>query len=136
MTAATQRWDRLAGLSHHVNVSYTPGVPTAEASSNGDLRFGSDRSYMTEGTALHELAHTLGVGTTWSWDTVCYDGRYHGGKATALLQTWEGPDAVIWCDAAHFWPYGLNYPDEFSEQAFDRNVLLVEAMREDGVTNR
>lgn len=135
MKAATARYDRLTSLARFVNVSYEPGVPTAEASNNGDLRFGFDRSYMVEGTALHEMAHTLGVGTTWSWDGLCYDGYYHGAKATALLQSWDGADAKIWCDAAHFWPYGLNYSDEFSEVAFDRNVQLVNAMRADGLSD-
>jgi hypothetical protein len=135
MTAATARYDRLTSLSRYANVYYDPGVPTAEASNNGDLRFGWDRSYMDEGTALHEMAHTLGVGTTWSWDGLCYDGYYHGAQATALIKSWDGPDATIWCDRAHFWPYGLNYSDEFSEVAFDRNVLLVNAMRADGLTD-
>ncbi|WP_146185419.1 hypothetical protein [Microbacterium sp. HMWF026] len=135
MQAATARYDRLTSLSRFVNVYYEPGVPTAEASSNGDLRYGADRAYMVEGTTLHEIAHTLGVGTTYSWDSFCYDGTYHGAKATALLRSWDGAGAVINCDAGHFWPYGLNYSDEFSETAFDRNVQLVNAMREDGLTN-
>jgi hypothetical protein len=62
MTLAAARYARFTKASKTVRVYYSPGVPTAEANYNGDLRFGSDRSYMTERTAMHEIAHTLGVG--------------------------------------------------------------------------
>ncbi len=134
LSAAVSRYNRLTRVVHHVTVSYDPSVPTAEASGDGSMRFGAGRDYMTEGTALHELAHTLGVGTTSSWSTLCIDGSYRGAKAAALLRVWDGANATLSCDHWHFWPYGLNYADEFSDSAFDRNVLLVEAMRQDGLT--
>ncbi|KAJ2969577.1 hypothetical protein NUW58_g9954 [Xylaria curta] len=62
MTLAVARYARFTSASKNIKVYYSPGVPTAEASYNGDLRFGSDRSYMTERTAMHEISHTLGVG--------------------------------------------------------------------------
>ncbi len=133
MTAAIARYDRLTDMSRHVTVSYDPSVQTADANSNGNMRFGADRQYMTEGTALHELAHTFGVGTTWSWDLLCFNGTYRGEKANALVRSWDGADATIACDRWHFWPYGLNYSSEYTERNLDRNVLVVQAMREDGV---
>ncbi|KAM0701135.1 hypothetical protein Q7P35_011496 [Cladosporium inversicolor] len=61
MTAAVARHQRLTpSISKTIRVYYTPGVPTAEANYNGDLRFGSNAAYQTERTALHEIAHTLG----------------------------------------------------------------------------
>ncbi|MEV7826042.1 hypothetical protein [Microbacterium enclense] len=45
----------------------------------------------------------------------------------------DGADATIACDRWHFWPYGLNYASEYTERNLDRNVLVVQAMREDGV---
>ncbi|KAL2021845.1 hypothetical protein VTK56DRAFT_6619 [Thermocarpiscus australiensis] len=35
------------------------------------VRFGADRSYMTERTALHEISHTLGIGQTQAFDARC-----------------------------------------------------------------
>ena len=63
MTAAVARHQRLTpSISKTIRVYYTHGVPTAEANYNGDLRFGSSAAYQTVRTALHEIAHTLGVG--------------------------------------------------------------------------
>jgi hypothetical protein len=56
MRAAVSRYHRFTGANKTIRVYYAPGVPTAEASYNGDLRFGSNRSYMTERTAMHEIS--------------------------------------------------------------------------------
>ncbi|GAB7334600.1 hypothetical protein MBLNU13_g06570t2 [Cladosporium sp. NU13] len=49
MTAAVARHARLTpSISKTIRVYYTPGVPTAEANYNGDLRFGSNAAYQTE----------------------------------------------------------------------------------------
>ncbi|KAL5119084.1 hypothetical protein ACEQ8H_003008 [Pleosporales sp. CAS-2024a] len=60
MQRATVRYAQYSSLSKSIRVAYAPGVPTAEANYNGDLRFGSDRAYMSERTAMHEISHTLG----------------------------------------------------------------------------
>jgi LPXTG-motif cell wall-anchored protein len=126
--AAVARYNAMTDLTKHLSVSYNPGVPTAEASSDGGVSFGADRSYMTEGTALHEIAHALGVGTTDDWIAQCVDGTWTGGTVTALIRSWDGPNSHLNCGGFHIWPYGLNYPDEFSELAFERNVEIVEAI--------
>ncbi|KAH9908409.1 hypothetical protein F4778DRAFT_717135 [Xylariomycetidae sp. FL2044] len=132
MTLAVARYTSLgSGASKTIRVYYTPGVPTAEASYNGDLRFGSDRSYMTERTALHEISHTLGVGQTAAFDALCASGDWP--TALPLLRSFDGDDAVISCGGGHFWPYGLNYETEWSETNGDRNVLMVDAMLADGM---
>lgn len=133
MDAAVARYNRLTTIKKQINVNYSPGVPTAEGSSNGTISFGSNRGYMQEGTALHELAHTMGVGQTGGWYGLGGSGRWTGPKATALVQSWDGPDAAIWTGGGHFWPYGLNYANEYNEQNFERNVLVVAAMLEDGM---
>ena len=97
------------------------------------MSFGSDRQYMTEGTALHEMGHALGVGTSDGYYNKCVDGAWTGSIANALLQSWDGPNARLNCSNPHIWPYGLNYPSEFSETAFVRNVDLTEAMIADGM---
>lgn len=129
---AVERWTRLKpGVSKTIRVYYEPSVPTAEANYNGDLRFGADRAYMTQRTALHEIAHTLGVGQTQAFTDKCAANNWP--IATALLRTWDGSSAVITCGGGHFWPYGLNYETEWSETNAERNVLLVEAMIRDGM---
>ncbi|KAK8087363.1 hypothetical protein PG994_002337 [Apiospora phragmitis] len=131
MTAAAARHARLGSASKQIRVYYTPGVPTAEANYNGDLRFGSDRAYMNERTALHEVSHTLGVGQTAAFDRKCASGDW--ATALPLLRSWDGQAAKINCGGSHFWPYGLNYDNEWSETNADRNVLLVNAMLKDGM---
>ncbi|KAL3476989.1 hypothetical protein BJX99DRAFT_257891 [Aspergillus californicus] len=131
MEAAVARHARLGDANKTLYVSYAPGVPTAEANYNGDVRFGSDRSYMNERTALHEISHTLGVGQTAAFDRLCADGDWP--TALPLLRGWDGESVGISCGGGHFWPYGLNYNDEWSETNGDRNVLLVNAMLADGM---
>lgn len=131
MKLAVARHARLGTASKTIRVYYTPGVPTAEANYNGDLRFGSDRAYMTERTALHEISHTLGVGQTTAFDTLCASGNWP--TALPLLRSWDGSSATISCGGSHFWPYGLNYETEWSETNGDRNVLMVNAMIKDGM---
>ncbi|KAK8130603.1 hypothetical protein PG999_002983 [Apiospora kogelbergensis] len=131
MKLAAARHARLGSASKNIRVYYTPGVPTAEANYNGDLRFGSNRAYMNERTALHEVSHTLGVGQTAAFDRKCAAGDW--ATALPLLRSWDGQSAKINCGGSHFWPYGLNYDNEWSETNADRNVLLVNAMLKDGM---
>jgi hypothetical protein len=131
MSLAVARCHRFSGASKTIRVYYAPGVPTAEANYNGDLRFGSNRSYMSERTAMHEISHTLGVGQTAAFDQHCAANNWP--NATPLLQSWDGASARINCGGGHFWPYGLNYDNEWSETNADRHVQLVDAMLRDGM---
>ena len=69
MNAAVARYNNLSDLGKNITVRYEPGVPTADGNINGTIRFGSNRSYMNERTALHEIAHTIGVGTSSGWSS-------------------------------------------------------------------
>ncbi|KAF2275255.1 uncharacterized protein EI97DRAFT_451154 [Westerdykella ornata] len=131
MRAAVARYHRYSDAQKTIRVYYSPGVPTAEANYNGDLRFGSDRAYMTERTAMHEISHTLGVGQTAAFDRKCKAGDWK--TALPLLRSWDGPSAKINCGGGHFWPYGLNYENEWSETNANRHVQLVQAMLKDGM---
>ncbi|KAF2206639.1 hypothetical protein CERZMDRAFT_89133 [Cercospora zeae-maydis SCOH1-5] len=132
ITTALARW-----APHHpritkaLRVSYAPGVPTAEANYNGDVRFGSNRAYMNERTALHEISHTLGIGQTAAFFDRC--DRSDWPAATRFLQSVDGADARLNCGGGHVWPYGLNYDSEFSETNAERHVQLIVAMLEDGM---
>lgn len=131
MRAAVSRYHRFTGANKTIRVYYAPGVPTAEASYNGDLRFGSNRSYMTERTAMHEISHTLGVGQTAAFNNRCAANNWP--QATALLRSFDGQNARINCGGGHFWPYGLNYDNEWSETNANRHVQMVDAMLRDGM---
>ena len=132
MDSAIFLYNKYSDLSKHIEVYYSTGVPTAEASSNGDLRFGKDRNYMFVGTAMHEMAHTMGRGTTSEYQKMFKDGVFQGEKAQKVLKEIDGPDAVLKGDSQHFWPYGLNYRSEVkSEQDLINHVKVVNAMYQD-----
>lgn len=132
MDSAVYLYNKYSDLSKHIEVFYSTGVPTAEASSNGDLRFGKDRNYMFVGTAMHEMAHTLGMGTTSAYQSMFKDGVFQGEKAQAKVKEIDGPNAVLKGDSQHFWPYGLNYRSEVhSEQDLINHVKIVNAMYQD-----
>lgn len=132
MDSAVFLYNKYSDLSKHIEVYYSTGVPTAEASSNGDLRFGKDRNYMFVGTAMHEMAHTMGMGTTSEYQKMFKDGVFQGEKAQKVLKEIDGSDAVLKGDSQHFWPYGLNYRSEVkSEQDLINHVKVVNAMYQD-----
>lgn len=129
MDSAVKMYNTYSNLSKFINVYYAPGVPTAEASSNGDLRFGENRSYMVVPTAMHEMAHTMGVGTTSEYAATCVDGVFRNDKVQAKLREMDGPNAELHCDRQHIWPYGLNQASEAkSEQDLINHVILVETI--------
>ncbi|WP_052032303.1 hypothetical protein [Streptomyces viridochromogenes] len=132
MNAAVARYNNLSDLGKTITVRYDPGVPTADGNINGTIRFGN-RSYMTERTALHEIAHTIGVGTSSGWSRLGGSGTWTGAQATALVRQFDGSGAKLSTGGGHFWPYGLNYENEFSNTAADRHVRIVAAMVRDGL---
>jgi len=132
MDEALYYYNTYTTLTKFINVYYSSGVPTAEASSNGDLRFGKDRNYMFVGTAMHEIAHTMGMGTTNEYRSMFVNGVFQGEKAQALLREIDGPNAVLKGDSQHFWPYGLNYRSEVkSKQDLINHAKIVNAMYQD-----
>lgn len=140
MDDATRYYNCYAELEKHITVNYNEGVPTAEANVDGWLSFGSDLGYMQTATAMHEVAHTLGVGY-YPWAELIQDGRWVGSAVDAFMNTLppeeRDPDmysqrTYITCDAQHFWPYGLNQAAEYqSEWSLINHVRIVAAMSED-----
>ncbi|WP_243745008.1 hypothetical protein [Streptomyces hainanensis] len=134
MNAAVARYNNLSGgLGKSITVRYDPSVPTADGNINGTIRFGANRSYMSERTALHEIAHTIGVGTSAGWSRLGGGGTWTGAQATALVRQYDGSGAVLSTGGGHFWPYGLNYDNEWSTTNADRHVRIVAAMVADGL---
>jgi hypothetical protein len=108
--------------------AWSPGTPTADSNFGGYIRFGGAISTRV---ALHEIAHTLGIGTAPNWMEFNKNGIFTGKYATEMLRKFDGPSAVLHCDHMHIWPYGLNYDNEGGEQNYKRNVRMVAAIRVD-----
>lgn len=133
MDSAVNLYNKYTHLSKHIEVHYNTGVQTADASYNGTMRFGSNRSYMQVRTAMHEMGHTMGMGTTEEYRAMLSGGVFQGETAQAKLKELTGdPQAVLKGDAQHFWPYGLNYDSELhSEEDLIIHCQIVEAMYQD-----
>lgn len=139
MDEALAYYNCYADLSHQLIVNYDGSVPTAQANVDGWITFGNNRSYMVVATAMHEVAHTLGVGF-FPWDELLRDGRWIGSAVNELMASIpveeRDPDYgmrdYITADRQHFWPYGLNYASEhLSEWSLINHVRVVAAMARD-----
>jgi hypothetical protein len=134
-----------SNLSHELEIRFDPGVPTAEGNVDGRITFGDDRGYMVVATAMHEVAHTLGVGYA-PWTELMEGGRWIGAATIAVISSLPSeerdPDAYsqrtyITGDQQHFWPYGLNQASEHqSEWSLINHVRIVAAMNADKATYR
>ncbi|MES2438828.1 MAG: hypothetical protein V4584_07170 [Verrucomicrobiota bacterium] len=106
----------------------SPGTPTADANINGWINWGGS---ISRRVAIHEIAHTLGIGTHENWGKNIKDGKWIGKFGIAQIQEFDGKDAVLHADRMHFWPYGLNQDSESSKENDLRHIKMVEAMRKD-----
>ncbi|MBI1337531.1 MAG: hypothetical protein GC164_11275 [Phycisphaera sp.] len=128
MDEAVGFYNRYARLCKHVTVEYDATVPTASANIKGHIRFGGS---ISSRTAMHELSHTLGVGTTKAYHRLLHDGVWTGAYGVSLIKAFDGPDAVLHGDKKHIWPYGLNYARQDSPIARIRHVKMIEAINWD-----
>lgn len=133
MDSALYHYNRLTTLRKALRVQYVPGVPTADANSNGVMRFGSNRSYMSVITAMHEMSHTLGVGTTPEYARILVGGLLQAPKANAALRAaTNDPAAQMKGDAMHMWPYGLNFASEVKSVAdLEIHCRIMEGLHQD-----
>jgi len=133
MDSACYYYNRYTTFSINIYVYYNAGIPTAQASYHGSIGFGSGTSYMDVCTAMHEMAHYMGSGTTQVWQDLTVNGVYTGAAATQMLRTvTNDPTAILHGDDMHFWPYGLNYKSEVSSaQDYIRHAKIVNAMKTD-----
>jgi len=111
-----------------VTANNSPGTPTADANIDGWINWGGS---ISRRVAIHEIAHTLGIGTHEKWQENIKDGLWTGKYALEQLREFDGKDAVLHADRMHFWPYGLNQDSESSAVNDVRHVKMVEAIRKD-----
>jgi hypothetical protein len=132
MQGAVAYYNCNTAITKQLNVSYVPSVQTADGNINGSIRFGNT-SDMQCVTAMHEIAHTVGVGQASNWGTFASNGTFTGMNATAELRAITGNSMdVLHCDSQHFWPYGLNYVTEaHSTEDLVDHCRIVTAIRKD-----
>lgn len=132
MDTAVKYYNCYTNIVKQLYISYVPSVPTADGNINGSIRFGS-RASINHITALHEISHTVGIGTASNWSSLVSGGIFTGKHATAQLRAISGdPQDQLHADSNHFWPHGLNYPSEVSgTQDLVNHCLMVTAIRQD-----
>ncbi len=128
MDQAIEFLNRNADFKKELTANNSPGTPTADANINGWINWGGS---ISRRVAIHEIAHTLGIGTGENWGKNIKDGLWTGKFALAQLREFDGEDAVLHADRQHFWPYGLNQDSESSKINDLRHIKMVEAMRKD-----
>ncbi|MEY4917472.1 MAG: hypothetical protein RL616_1385 [Verrucomicrobiota bacterium] len=104
MNQAVAMFNTYSDYNYDIGVQYNSGVPTAQASYHGLIEFGGQIGYRT---AMHEMSHWLGTGTTGSWTTYA-SGTWGGGYVNSAAEAYDGPASLINCDSQHYWPYGWN----------------------------
>jgi len=134
MDSACKYFNKYTPFIENIPVYYNPEIPTAQAGYKTKIEFGPNTRYMWVGTAIHEMAHYFGSGTTSIWQTLMSGGTWKGKVASDLMKTING--GVIYGDSQHFWPYGINYKEEITnlptikdqEIALTNSVKLIKAM--------
>lgn len=133
---ATQYYNNFTSIVKHVTVNYSPGTPTADATFAGWINMGSNAAYQKAGTAMHEMAHTVGVGQHTKYWQLMVNGKWQGTRANEILQMMTNdPLAYVKGDNVHFWPYGINgsWEDNGSDSLYIMNALIVQGMKADGM---
>jgi hypothetical protein len=128
MDGAVAEYNRFGTFRKSLTANYNPGVPTAQAGYSGWIDFGGSRNFRV---ALHEISHTLGVGTGPGFCGFVSGGVWTGANGISQLRQFDGPSANLSSDCTHIWPYGLNYDNEGGTENFRRHVLMVAALRRD-----
>jgi hypothetical protein len=137
MDKAITYYDCYTSITKSLNVSYVPSVETADGNYNGSIRFGSNTTYMDYRTAMHEIAHTVGIGQASNWGSFVSNGLFTGTHAAAQLDAINATLTTplyteLHADTQHFWPYGLNQQSEVKSEAdLIFHCEMVVAIRED-----
>ena len=132
---ATTYYNNFTSIVKHVTVNYSPGTPTADANFAGWINVGSKPDYQKAGTAMHEMAHTVGIGQHSKYNELMKS-TWQGKRANEILQMMTNdPSAVVKGDGMHFWPYGVNgsWEDDGSDFLYIMNALILQGMKADGL---
>ncbi|RXK85748.1 fibronectin type III domain-containing protein [Filimonas effusa] len=134
---AVDYYNKYTSITKSLYVTYNTGVATADASISGSIRVGPQQGYQRTGTALHEMAHAVGVGQHSFWTgNLIAGGIYQGIYANKMLRFMtRNPSEALKGDNLHFWPYGINGASEDTgdEMLYITNVLIMQGMKKDGL---
>jgi hypothetical protein len=123
-------YNKYGSFNKHLVVYYNSGVPTAQANYDGVITFGGSRNTRV---ALHEMGHTVGVGTYWgspSYSSLMVGGVWQGYYGRKLAFEMGSPYAEgLRGDGTHIWPWGLNYDSEDSFIERIKHVRMMAALR-------
>ena len=147
MDSASYYYNNYSNLYLSAHVEYNTGVPTADCSWGGWIRFGSNARYQWVGTAQHETSHGLGVGTAGNWSSLCVNGKWVKPIANRTLRAVMRDQSLsISGDSQHFWPGGINQREEVTngtqnsygesiqnERMLRANAMILNAMSLDGL---
>lgn len=126
MNEAVAVYNSTSNINVDINVIYHSGIPTAQATYNGELGFGGSISTQV---AIHEIAHYLGSGTTTQWEGQFGGGNVWNGPALKrYVKLFDGPGAEIFRSGVHYFPYGFNYGNEDNPTARYRIGRIIRAM--------
>lgn len=146
--SAMHYYRNYTNLNKYLWVNYSPGTPTADCNIEGWMRVGSVARYQWVGTIQHEMCHALGVGTASNWRSFASQWDQPGAVLTLRVMM---KDMSVWLthDTQHFWPGGINQQEEVTNGTANNkktytlrgalmlkaNALIINAMREDGLTS-
>ena len=131
MDSACYYYNRYTPFRANIKIKYNAGIPTAQASYHWEIGFGSNERYMWVGTAMHEMAHYFGSGTTTTWKNMMVGGLWQGavGKALCLQLTGQTLKGDNNNNPQHYWPTGINQREEVSSQTdLINHAKIVKAM--------
>ena len=127
MVEAVALYNKYGSFNKSLWAVYNAGVPTAQAGYGGYIEFGGSRNTRV---ALHEMGHTMGVGTYGNYGALMVSGLWQGSVARDLALKMNGGYADgLHGDAVHIWPWGLNYDSEDSYTDRIKHVLIMAAVR-------
>lgn len=126
MKEAVGYYNCYGSFNKHLNIYYNAGVPTAQANYDGVITFGGSRNARV---ALHEMGHTMGIGTYWRYGQLMVNGVWQGSCGRALAIEMGGYGDGLHGDGTHIWPWGLNYDNEDSFTERVKHVRIMAATR-------
>jgi hypothetical protein len=119
-------YNKHGSFNKNLVVYYDPGVPTANGNYNGTINFGGSRNTRV---ALHEMGHTVGMGTYWRYGELIAGGVWGGFYGRKLAIEMGGYADGIHGDGHAIWPWGLNYDNEDNFMDRIKHVRIMAAIR-------
>lgn len=145
-------YNHFVNAGYNIDAGYSASSATANGGYGGWIGFGPSAGYQKAGTALHEMAHTAGVGTTsvWTGSTELRakgQAYWQGKHVNDVMHFLENSTNVgLYGDNTHMWAkdptgqikpllYGVNgaHEEQNNVLQYIGNALIIEALGEDGM---